>query len=115
MNLDLQGSGVDRELALARVGGDTDLLKEIAKLFLEEYPKMLVELRDAAAKGDAQALERIAHGLKGSVANFGARAAVDAALKLEDMGHARKLVEVSQSLHALDQALATLRPELEAL
>ena len=106
---------LDRELALARVGGDVDLLKEIAGLFLEEYPKVLEELRAAAGRGDARSVERTAHGLKGSVANFGADAAVEAARMLEAMGRAQRLEEAPQVMHTLELALAALGTELAAL
>jgi len=105
----------DRAVALSRVGGDAELLKEIAILFLDDYPKSLSELRQAVEAGDARRVERTAHGLKGSVSNFGARPAVDAAMELETMGRAQKLVEVEQVLHTLELALAALRPELESL
>jgi len=105
----------DKELALSRVGGDVELLKEIAILFLDDYPKSLIELRAAVQSRDAKRVERSAHGLKGSVSNFGARPAVDAALQLETMGRAQKLVEVEQVLRTLELALAALRPELESL
>ena len=105
----------DRALALSRVGGDVELLKEIAVLFLDDYPKSLSELHQAVESGDARHLERTAHGLKGSVSNFGARPVVDAALQLETMGRAQKLAEVEQVLHTLELALAALRPELESL
>jgi two-component system sensor histidine kinase/response regulator len=105
----------DRALALSRVGGDVELLKEIAGLFLDDYPKSLNELHQAVESGDARLLERTAHGLKGSVSNFGARPVVDAALQLETMGRAQKLGEVEHVLHTLELALAALRPELESL
>ena len=109
------GTGVDREVALSRVGGDTELLGEIAGLFLDDYPKLLDELKTGAAQGDAKTIERAAHGLKGSVSNFGARAAVDAAFALESMGRQQQLSDVNAGILALEQALQTLRPELEAL
>ena len=106
---------LDREIALSRVGGDTELLKEIAALFLENYNVWLGELHQAVSRGDAKAVEQAAHGLKGSVANFGAQAVVEAALKLESVGRSRDLTDVSSSLTALESALAALRPELESL
>jgi HPt (histidine-containing phosphotransfer) domain-containing protein len=109
------GCILDREVALSRVGGDLELLKEIAVLFLENYQAWLGELREAAARGDPKGVESTAHGLKGSVANFGAQTVVDAALRLETMGRGRDLTGVSQSLAALESALAALRPELESL
>jgi HPt (histidine-containing phosphotransfer) domain-containing protein len=105
----------DKAVALSRVGGDVELLKEIAILFLDDYPKSLIELREAVEARDAKRVERTAHGLKGSVSNFGARTAVDAAFQLESMGRAQKLVEVEQVLSTLELALAALRSELESL
>jgi two-component system sensor histidine kinase/response regulator len=115
MSAELVGTGVDREVALSRVGGDVELLREIAGLFLEDYPKVMADLREAVAKSDAKAVERTAHALKGSVANFGAQAAVDAALSLETMGRAQQLGKVVEVLQTLEQALAALRPALESL
>lgn len=106
---------LDREVALSRVGGDAELLKEIAVLFLGEYPKMLDELRAAAGRGDANQLERTAHSLKGSVSNFGAGAVVEAARKLEAMGRARQIEEAAPLIGALESALTALARELQAL
>lgn len=112
---ELSDAVFDKSVALSRVGGDAELLREIAMLFLDDYPKSLTELREAIATGDPKRIERTAHGLKGSVSNFGARPAVDAALQLETMGRSQKLIEVEQVLLTLELALAALRPELESL
>ena len=63
---------LDRALALSRVGGDEDLLREIAGLFLDDYPNLVEKIKQALAANDARGLERASHSLKGSVANFGA-------------------------------------------
>ena len=115
MSEQLQDQVLDRATALARVGGDLDLLKEIAALFLDEYPRELREIHTALASGDALTLERSAHGLKGSVANFGARAAVDAAFQLEQFGKAGKLDQVPPALAALERTLACLHAELVSI
>lgn len=115
MSAPLTESAVDRDLALSRVGGDIELLKEIAVLFLDEYPKVLQELHSAIVRGDAKAVERTAHGLKGSVSNFGAKAAVEAARTLESMGRSHQLAGLDESIQALERALANLKPELQAL
>ena len=106
---------VDRTLALSRVGGDAELLREIAQLFIGDYPRVLGELQDAVLRGDAPTIERTAHGLKGSVSNFGAQAAVEAARAVEMLGRTRELAEVQQVIRTLEIALAALRPELESL
>jgi HPt (histidine-containing phosphotransfer) domain-containing protein len=110
-----ENSNLDRDIALARVGGDAELLREIAALFLDDYPKVLDDLRDAIARGDAERIERTAHGLKGSVATFGARPAMEAARTIEGMGRAREFSEIRQVFTTLELALAALRPELETL
>jgi HPt (histidine-containing phosphotransfer) domain-containing protein len=109
------GAVMDREIALTRVGGDAELLKEIAQLFIDEYPRVLDELRAALTCGDAKALERTAHGLKGSVSNFGAPAAFEAAHAMEALGRAQQMEEAGQVIRTLELALAALRPELESL
>jgi two-component system sensor histidine kinase/response regulator len=106
---------IDRDVALARVGGDADLLKEIAQLFLDDYPKALANLRTAVACSDARNVERAAHGLKGSVSHFGASAAVEAACTIEQLGRTDQLDEVAGVVEELEHALEALRPELEAL
>jgi HPt (histidine-containing phosphotransfer) domain-containing protein len=115
MSEQLQEQVLDRATALARVGGDIDLLKEIAALFLDEYPQALVDIHAALATGDAFKLERSAHGLKGSVANFGAPAAVDAAFQLEQFGRAHKLDQAPPALAVLERTLACLHTELSSI
>ena len=109
------GPVLDRELAMTRVGGDTELLKELADLFLEEYPRLMGELRAALERGDAKQVEHAAHGLKGSVANFGAKPAVDAAYQIEQFGRDGKLAPVTDLLRSLDLALLALHGELAQL
>lgn len=106
---------LDRELALTRVGGDEELLREIAVLFLDNYQAWLQELRAAESSGNAEGVQRTAHGLKGSVANFGAREAVEASLQLENLGRAGNLAEMPPSMAKLEAALETLRKDLESL
>jgi HPt (histidine-containing phosphotransfer) domain-containing protein len=105
----------DREEALARVGGDEELLKELVGLFLEDYPGRLAELGRAVAAHDGRAVQRVAHSLKGAVGAFGARAASEAALRLEAMGRRGDLSGAEEAWAALDDALARLRPALAAL
>ena len=106
---------LDRALALSRVGGDEDLLREIAVLFLDDYPNLVQKIQDALVRNDAQGLERASHSLKGSVANFGAEAAYQAALELEKIGRSRDLTLAHIAYAGLEQSLNSLRPELVAL
>ena len=71
---------------LARVGGDRELLAEICRLFVEDAPRHLEQIRAAIEARDSESLKRAAHGLKGAAANFDADGVVDAARTLEDIG-----------------------------
>ncbi len=124
MNTELAGEGasvgaqlrqLDESLALSRVGGDVDLLKEVIELFLDDYPSTLEKIKSAVAASDASALEHSAHSLKGSVSTFGASRAFEAAFTLEKQGRSRDLTGATEGLFQLEQALEALRPELESL
>jgi two-component system, sensor histidine kinase and response regulator len=106
---------LNKNEALARVGGDPQLLAEIAALFLSDLPRALGEIRNAVAAGDAAAIERHAHALKGSVANFGAQEARTAAQDLETKARTTSLDTIDESLAKLEHALDQLRPQLESL
>jgi len=115
MNARAPESVLDLQLALSRVGGDKQLLREIAVLFNEECPRAFAEIQEAVARGDAAKLENAAHALKGSVANFGARNAVEAAFSLERMGRANQLNEAEEMLRKLESALSAVCAELATL
>lgn len=106
---------VDREELLDRVGGDEELLREITGIFLDECPALVSEIQAAIDSGDAKKLERSAHTLKGSVANFGARAATSAAQRLESLGRKGQLEESPAAMAELLSQLQQLQPELTAL
>lgn len=106
---------VDRAAVLDRVGGDEELLREITSIFLTEYPTLLDEIRAAVQAGDPSRLERFAHTLKGSVANFGAAEATRAAYELEKIGREQQLQEAPAALRALELHFSALAPALEAM
>ena len=91
------------------------MLREIAVLFVEQCPGALAEIQDAVTRGDAARLENAAHALKGSVANFGARDAVEAAFRLEQMGRTNQMREAEEMLRKLEGALSAVCRELSTL
>jgi len=98
----------DMPKALEVVNGDRELFKEIATLFLENLPDNIAQIRGAIAKSDADALDRAAHSLKGSVGNFGAKRAFEAAHRLELMGKEARLTEAEGALSELETELKDL-------
>jgi|GEM_PF-799218 len=101
--------------ALNRVDGDRELLREMAGVFLDEYPLLLVTMQDALSHGNAQTLTYAVHTLKGSVANFAASNAFEAALKLEKIGRQGNLTQAKSALAELEAELARLAPLLATL
>ena len=66
--------------------GAPGLVGKLLDSFLEDIPRQLADLRQAAQQGDAERLIRLAHKLKGSVANLGANGMVRACIELETLG-----------------------------
>ncbi len=72
--------------ALERLAGNESLLKNMAKIFLDNHSDQVSEIKKAIDGGDDKALELSAHSLKGDLASLGAEAASAPALQLEVMG-----------------------------
>jgi two-component system sensor histidine kinase/response regulator len=96
-------SGLDLDELQRRVGGDRALFEDVLAAVREEAGRMFVELAAAAARGDLEAVRRIAHTLKGCVANVGARPVVEAVVGVEvaakegDLPRAQTLVAAAVS------------------
>jgi two-component system sensor histidine kinase/response regulator len=96
--------------ALNSVDGDAELLKELAAIFLCECPRWMAEIRQAIDQRDASKLHQTAHTLKGSVGNFGARAALLAAQRLETDGREKEWGQAEKDWAALEEAISRLEP-----
>ena len=103
----------DIPAALDRLAGDDELLKEVGALFLGESADLLEEIRAAIEANDLAALERKAHTLKGSIANFGGGPAFDAALQLELIGRSRNPLNISATYKTLADQLKELQREVQ--
>ena len=103
-----------RAALLERMEGDRALLAEMVALFFEESPRQVAELREALARGDAAAAERVAHKLKGAVSNFAAPAAAAVAGQVEKYARAGDLSRVRKVVRSLERELERLRPVLTA-
>ena len=85
-----------RELERAGAPG---LVKKVTDLFLQDTPGQLADLRDSLQKGDSVRLVRVAHTLKGSAANLGAREMVRICAELQVLGEAEN-ISIAPSLVA---------------
>jgi two-component system sensor histidine kinase/response regulator len=105
----------DLAAALERVEGDVELMKELAGLFLEECPQRMAEIRQAVLRKDASKLQQVAHTLKGSVGNFGAREAFEATRRLELIGSEQDWGHVEEAWTALEEAIGRLNSAFAGL
>jgi len=106
---------LDRAAALQQVEGDMELLSDLVRVFLGEWPRRAGDLRRALEDVDAGALARAAHSLKGSVGNFAARRAWEAADRLERMAQRGDLKSAAGACAALEAEIERLNPALAGL
>lgn len=106
---------LDREMLLAQFGGDEEILREIAELFIEDAPRQLSEIQEAMARRDGDALARSAHSIKGAIGNFTESDAYDLALKLELLGRDKEFSRAEAVYGDLEKALDQLMSELETV
>jgi signal transduction histidine kinase/CheY-like chemotaxis protein len=105
---------IDWAAALRRTGGDTELLRELVQMFLQECPGLLTEIHAAIAAHDSPKLRRVSHTLKGAVGTFAAQPAYEAAQRLERMGQQGDLNGSDEAYVALEGAIERLRPILSS-
>jgi HPt (histidine-containing phosphotransfer) domain-containing protein len=106
---------IDHVALLAGVDGNRRLLREIVRVFLADCPQHLTKIKEAIRHGDAGALGRAAHALKGSVGNFAAQNAFAAAERLETMGRTGDLAAAGDAWVTLESELALLTEALRKL
>ncbi|MCX7972957.1 MAG: Hpt domain-containing protein [Candidatus Aminicenantes bacterium] len=61
---------IDLPSVLERIGGDESFLQELIKIYIEEFQSKLPKLAEAITTNDLDAVQEIAHSLKGSSANL---------------------------------------------
>lgn len=93
-------------------GGDSALTIELIGLFNQEWPELLKQIRSALEKGEAKALERSAHRLKGNLRNFFASEMAAKAEILEQAGHDGRVLNLEPTLAELTRDLTTLNSQL---
>jgi two-component system, sensor histidine kinase and response regulator len=97
---------------LMRVGDDRELLARMVGMFRSESPRMMSAIRKSVDTGDATALARSAHALKGSVGNFGITESFDSATVLEQMGRDGILAGAAAGYDDLRTKLGRLEQDL---
>jgi two-component system, sensor histidine kinase and response regulator len=102
---------IDLAALAAQLGGDQATVDEVLDLFLDGAGGQLEALRGAARRGDASALERLAHVLKGGCAQICAAPTAQAAARLEQSSRAGA-ADLDEACAGLEVALEALRAEV---
>ena len=89
------------------------LVREIVESFLAETPRRLQLLREALGRADAKDLTFLAHGLKGSSGQIGAKRVAAVSFELEQKGKTADLGSAAVLLTELESELARVAPLLE--
>jgi CheY-like chemotaxis protein/anti-sigma regulatory factor (Ser/Thr protein kinase) len=100
--------------SLMSVDDDGSLMEEIVATFLRIAPARLTAIKKAA-RGNAALLEREAHSFLGSCGNIGASRMAEICARLEVLGRSGSTEGAAALARTLEEELATVRPELEAL
>jgi HPt (histidine-containing phosphotransfer) domain-containing protein len=99
--------------AMQRLGGDEELLRELAEMFFEDAETLLEIIRERHADTtQSQEVRRAAHSLKGLSSNFGAQRTMTAAFTVEKLAEASKLTELPPAVEELEQEVARLNAGL---
>jgi HPt (histidine-containing phosphotransfer) domain-containing protein len=103
------------ETVLHRLGGNKELLLEVASIFLKDYLRMMSKIETAIELGDPTSIYNATHSLKGSISNFGAEQAVEKAQAILNTAKQTKNLKLIPTLYAdLTQEIHKLVPALAA-
>jgi PAS domain S-box-containing protein len=108
-------SDVLAELRAMAGEDDPEFLPGLLEQFFQDTPALLAEIRKAVERGDAHALERTAHCLKGSCRNLGANPMAHLCAQLEEYGRAGSPHEAMILFKQLENELERVQHALESL
>ena len=103
----------DVSAAMKRLGGDAAFLAEMAATFIHFQRQQLSEITTAIADSNAPELRRVAHGLKGALADFTSAAPYHTAMELEAAGQAGDLSDADSLAQQLELQVRQLCDELQ--
>jgi two-component system sensor histidine kinase/response regulator len=104
--------GIDVAAGLKRIGGNRKRYETLLRKFAQQQSETAAVIDAALADGDAAAVERAAHSLKGAAATLGADALADAAAQAEAAIKSGR--DACTELRALARSLKTTLADLRA-
>lgn len=105
----------DRAGALRLLSGRQDLLCELARLFLQEGPRLWQQVHDAASRSDMHELERAVHSIRGATVYYQSRLFAQSCQRLQAAAQADSSSEAGKVLPDFDRHYKQLYQALSEL
>ena len=106
---------IDAQVALSRAGDDRDLAREVIEIVIPLFSEWLVGIEQAFDDGNWPTIRRLAHTLKTSADNVGAKPARSAAFRLEQLAAARDELQARDAFADVERTVRRLLPALSQL
>ena len=106
---------VNKVVLLDRIGKSRELLEEVTGMYTDERPALLDQLQEAIDAGDAEALHRKAHRLKGAFGSLAAEKAFAVASRIVDCARSGDLAGAREELELLATEARKVEDELRRI
>ena len=110
-----QFSHLDFEALADKMGGEPELVKELAAVASSDLARQLEELNQSGSEGDAQNMRSKAHAIKGALGNLEAHKANELACRVEMAAKQGDPALALAGLGELNQEMRRLIKELDRL
>jgi HPt (histidine-containing phosphotransfer) domain-containing protein len=100
---------------LDSTGGDREFLTELIGTYLDDVPRQLAALREAASAGSADGVARAAHALKGASASLGAVGIAERSRVLELAARAGRLDDAGDQIGDLEAEFERVAEALRSI
>jgi PAS domain S-box-containing protein len=114
-NLNVEIPPMDMIAALPRFRDDRNFFSEMCKVFIDNLPGRLGELKAAMVSHDARSLNRLSHTLKGVSLNFNATPLASLAGKLESQSNRGDLLNVESLVGHIESEIHRLEEYVDSL
>jgi HPt (histidine-containing phosphotransfer) domain-containing protein len=98
---------------LDRVENDHELLRELLAIFKQDYPRLLLSLKEGVLRSEMKRIQASSHALRGMLSNLAMARAADAAANLEKLGRNGERAGLKDALALLEQELSDLIPAVD--
>src|SRR5574343_158065 len=105
---------LDRGSILERLGGDEDIYAMMVDMYLQDVENNCSAIAAALARGDAAALRREAHTIKGLLATFSDEGGAADAAAVEHQARLEELGGLGEAVGGLQQRLREVASVLKA-